>query len=120
MRLQIASRALCGSDVGSAGWRRRVHRHSALGPPPHRQQARAAALPSKQSCHDASSSMWAGTGPRHVLLLRVQPPTLPPREPLALLGLADKALYHAKHHGRDRKVLFWSWTWNRRPRDSAR
>jgi len=29
------------------------------------------------------------------------------REPLALLGLADKALYHAKHHGRDRCVT-WS------------
>ncbi|MGM0703811.1 MAG: GGDEF domain-containing protein [Pseudomonadota bacterium] len=31
------------------------------------------------------------------------------REPLALLGLADKALYHAKHHGRDRSIT-WSWT----------
>ncbi|TFH86839.1 GGDEF domain-containing protein [Billgrantia azerbaijanica] len=29
------------------------------------------------------------------------------REPQALLGLADKALYHAKHHGRDRCVT-WS------------
>lgn len=29
------------------------------------------------------------------------------REPLALLGLADKALYHAKHHGRDRSIT-WS------------